>query len=702
MIDPVLAYTSYLGGSGNDSGTGIALDSPGNAYVTGHTDSTDFPTVKPFQSTNPLGSSPGIGDGCVFVSKVSADGSALLYSTYLGGNGYDVGNAIAVDSAGDAFVTGSARSTNFPTANAIQDKNLGAFGNAFVTKLNPAGNALIFSTYLGGRQSDGGNGIAVDTAGNAYVTGFTNSGNFPLVNPIEPYVTTGENNFPGAFVTKISGDGSTLVYSTYLGGYNGADTGYGIAVDSTGNAYVAGTTSATDLPLVNPLQSTIKNTSGTGFVVKINPAGSAFVYSTYLGGSQIDHMYAIAVDSSGNAYVTGSTNSSDFPTVNALQTTGAPTAFVSKINATGSALLYSTYLGSDEADGYGIAVNAAGEAWVTGTMSPRSFPMVNPLVNLNGDSGIFATQFSADGTALLFSSPLWIGAELQGGIAVDSSGAVYVTGAVSVNNTSAATGFQPNFGGGQEDAYVLKIAGAPAVPVISSVVNGASFQPPIVPGSWATIQGSSLSAVTDTWDNFIVNGKLPTTVDGVSVTIGGQSAYVYYVSPGQINFIVPAVGSGPQKVIVKNSVGASAAFTVTASTFGPAFFPWPNNQVVATRQDFSLAAKNGTFPGTTTTPAKPGDTIILWGTGFGPTTPVAPAGEETPSDTTYSTTTLPSVSIDNLPAKVYGAALAPGFAGLYQVAIQVPAALTNGDWPVIAAIGGVSSPSGMVLTVQLA
>jgi uncharacterized protein (TIGR03437 family) len=175
---------------------------------------------------------------------------------------------------------------------------------------------------------------------------------------------------------------------------------------------------------------------------------------------------------------------------------------------------------------------------------------------------------------------------------------------------------------------------------------------------------------------------------------------VYYVSPGQINFIVPDVSSGSQQVVVKNSAGTSVAFTVTISTLGPALFPWPDNQVVATRQDFSLAAKAGTFAGATTVPAKPGDTIILWGTGFGPTTPAAPGGEETPSDTTYSTSTLPTVTIDNVSATVYGAALAPGFAGLYQVAIQVPTSLGNGDWPIVASIGGVSSPSGMVLTVQ--
>jgi uncharacterized protein (TIGR03437 family) len=247
-------------------------------------------------------------------------------------------------------------------------------------------------------------------------------------------------------------------------------------------------------------------------------------------------------------------------------------------------------------------------------------------------------------------------------------------------------------------SWQISVSYAPLV--VSSVVNGASFQPGIVPGSWATIQGANLSAVTDTWDNFIVNGKLPTTVDGVSVTIGGQAAYIYYVSPGQINFIVPEVPAGSQQVIVKDSAGTSSPSMVTVGTYGPAFFPWPNDQVVATRQDFSLAAKNGTFAGAATVPAKPGDTIILWGTGFGPTNPTPGQGEETPGNATYSTSTLPTVTIDNLSATVYGAALAPGFAGLYQVAIQVPASLGNGDWPIVASIGGVSSASGTVLTVQ--
>lgn len=264
-------------------------------------------------------------------------------------------------------------------------------------------------------------------------------------------------------------------------------------------------------------------------------------------------------------------------------------------------------------------------------------------------------------------------------------------GTVSVNAAGVAN--SP-----QSIGVVLAVEAATPIMVVSGVVNGASFQPVIVPGSWATIQGNDLSTVTGTWD--VVNGTLPITVDGVSVTVGGSPAYLNYVSPGQINFIVPEVPAGSQQVVIQNSAGSSAAFIVTVNTLGPAFFQWPNNQVVATRQDYSYAVTNGTFPGTTTTPAKPGDILILWGTGFGPSNPTVPQGQVTPSNTTYSTTTPPTVIIGGASAKVYGAALAPGFAGLYQVAIQVPTSLGNGSWPVVASIGGVSSPSSMQLAVQ--
>ncbi len=248
-------------------------------------------------------------------------------------------------------------------------------------------------------------------------------------------------------------------------------------------------------------------------------------------------------------------------------------------------------------------------------------------------------------------------------------------------------------------SWTLSVSYAPLV--VSHVLNGASYQPGIVPGSMATIYGANLSPVTDTWEKYIVDGKYPTTFDGVSVTIGGKPAYLSYISPVQINLLVPDVASGTQQVVVTNSMGASTAFPTTVSATSPAFLLWPNNQAVATLfPDYSLIAANGTFPGATTTPAKPGDVVILWGTGLGPTNPAVPEGEETPSTGSYSTSTLPTVTLNKVPVKVYSAALAGGDGGLYQIAIQVPSSMGNGEFPVQATIGGVTSPSNVVLAVH--
>ena len=242
-------------------------------------------------------------------------------------------------------------------------------------------------------------------------------------------------------------------------------------------------------------------------------------------------------------------------------------------------------------------------------------------------------------------------------------------------------------------------AGPPAISA-NGVVNGASFLSGISPNSWATIQGANLAATTDDWSKFIVNGQFPTTFDGVSVTIGGKQAYLYYITPTQLNILVPDVGLGPMQVTVTNAAGTSATFTVTSSQYSPAFFQWPGNQAVATLQNYSLAAKSGTFAGLPTVPAKPGDILILWGTGFGPTNPVPPSGTAVPADRTYSVSVPPAVTINNVSATVYGAALASGFAGLYQVAIQVPPSLADGDWPIVANVAGVSSPAGIILSVH--
>ena len=278
---------------------------------------------------------------------------------------------------------------------------------------------------------------------------------------------------------------------------------------------------------------------------------------------------------------------------------------------------------------------------------------------------------------------------------------------ISVSQTSTSVNFVRVVGtmlyaGTNSGFQIYSIPGSVA-PAISpnGIGNGASFQPGVATSSWVTIAGTNLSPVMDTWTNSIVNGKLPTTLDGVSVTMDGLPGYVEFVSQTQINVLAPPnLPPGPIQVTVTTPVGTSSTFTVNANQYGPAFFPFPNGQPAASHQDFTLAAKAGTFQGLTTIPAKPGDVLILWGTGFGPTSPPAPAGIDTPGNVTYSTTSTPTVTINNVQATVYGAALTPSFAGLYQVAIQVPTTIADGDWPIVATVGGVSSPTGVLLTVQ--
>ena len=481
VIDPVLTFSTYLGGSNDDYGGGIAVDSSGNVYVTGQTISTDFPTASPLQSSCSGGCTSNFYDA--FVTKLNAAGNALVYSTYLGGSNYELPAGIVVDGSGNAYVTGTTFSTDFPTAHPFQ-ASLRGQACAFVTKLNAAGSALVYSTYLGGgitwsgsSSVDQAHAIAVDGSGNAYVTGQTFSSNFPTVNPFQ--ATNGSDN---AFVTKFNAAGSALVYSTYLGGTHQGEVGSGIAVDSAGNAYVTGNTSSTNFPVASPVQASFGGGYGDAFITKFNAAGSALVYSTYLGGSHGDQSSAIAVDSSGNAYVTGLTYSADFPTANPLQahcgtcTGSSATAFVTKLNAAGNAFIFSTYLGgSTQEYGFGIAADVAGNAYVTGSTDSADFPTVNAIqpALLSTENG-FVTEFNPSGSALIYST--YLGGsnnyDRGTGITVDSSGNAYVVGGTNSTDFPLANALQSVNAGGN-DVFVAKInpADVPGVGFSPSVVN---------------------------------------------------------------------------------------------------------------------------------------------------------------------------------------------------------------------------------------
>ena len=427
VIDPILAYSTYLGGSQSDTSRSIAVDGFGNVYVTGSTKSFDFPIANPIQSTN-SGGCCGF-DEEVFVTKVSANGSNLVYSTYLGGPGNDFGYDIAVDNAGNAYVTGETYSRNFPTVNPIQlsvGPATNAVIDAFVFKLNASGSALIYSTYLGGDYYDHGRGIAVDSEGNSYVTGYTASNNFPLVNPFKStHKCMTFCSAYQAFVTKINAEGSALVYSTFLGGTGiWDDRALAIAIDSERNAYVTGYTWSTDFTTINSLV-THSGFQLDAFVTKLDATGSALVYSTYLGGTSHDVGNSIAVDSMGNAYVTGYTLSDDFPVTNPLQSTRRQNsdAFLSKLNVDGSALAYSTYLGGNvNEEGIGIAVDGVGNAYVTGITSSSNFPTVNSLQSNGLFNDAFISKLNAAGSTLIYSTYLGGSSSSEGhDIAVDNT-----------------------------------------------------------------------------------------------------------------------------------------------------------------------------------------------------------------------------------------------------------------------------------------
>jgi hypothetical protein len=475
------AFSTYLGGGSADVATAVAVDSSGNTYITGYTSSTNFPTTKGAYQTH------NNGGYDAFVTKLNPSGG-VAWSTYLGGKGDDYGLGIAVDGSGNVYVTGATSSTNFPTKSPLQAANGGGY-DAFVTELNATGSGLVYSTYLGGSgnedfssfgtgpQSDFAGAIAVDASGNAYVTGLTSSTNFPTANAFQGSYQ-GNAGGSDAFVAKINAGGTGLAYATYLG-TSGHEAGLGIAVDASGDAYVTGT-AGTSFPTTTGAFQTTDPTGGApvAFVTELNPSGTGLVYSTYLGGSTHGtQALGIAINASGDAYVTGETTATDFPvTPGAFQTTPAlnvPNAFVTVLNATGSGLVYSSYLGGNGANGVsgtvnvgtGIAVDSAGNAYLTGWTSATNFPTANAFQPAygGGNADAFVAQLHPfqSGTASLVYSSYLGGSDRDeaNGIAVDGAGNAYVVGETFSTSFPTKNAFQSRLGGskGYSDALVTKI-----------------------------------------------------------------------------------------------------------------------------------------------------------------------------------------------------------------------------------------------------
>lgn len=494
VIDPVLVYSTYLGGGLSEFATGIAVDTAGQAYVTGYTVSTDFPTQSPLQA-NLNGTSND-----VFVSKYSADGQSLIYSTYLGGTLNDQARGIAVNAAGEAYVTGLTTSFDFPMKSALfavhagdPDPEVSTNNDVFVARLSADGQSLLYSTFLGGSAADAGNAIALDATGQIYIVGQTASVKvadpenpedmttlFPTQSALQP--APGSSGDTDAFVAKFAADGQSLAFCTFLGGSTG-DIANSVSVDSAHRVFVAGSTGSSNFPLQSAAQTTAGG-AGDAFVTAYAADGLSYLYSTYLGGSAADVGFGIAVGADGRTYVTGSTASSNFPTTSsaydkALGGTTATDAFVTVFSPDG-ARTYSSYLGgtANVTDvGRAIAVDGSGRIYVSGYTSATDFPVEGPVqASLAGSSDAFVTELAADGGSIVFSSFLGGSGSDQGlALALDGAGAqIYFAGVTASTNFKTMSPLQAATGGGV-DTFVARIGSVTVVAPGTLALSAASY-----------------------------------------------------------------------------------------------------------------------------------------------------------------------------------------------------------------------------------
>jgi len=612
IIDPTLAYSTYLGGSSIDGANAIAVAPDDSAFITGETYSSDFPTVNAL-----FPKSTGAEDA--FVSKISADGSTLIYSTYLGGEEATIGYGIAVDSLGEAYVVGTTDSPHFPVAGVVVNSLCGGDGkcgaswnpqgfivyNGFISKLNVEGSALIYSTFLGYYENVECHGIAVDSAENAYVTGEVGP-NIQETVPLEPpetpppdfpayqangFETTfgnGGTEFGGtgtdAFIVKIDATGSEILYSSYLGGSD-EDVGYGVAVDGSANAYLTGVTYSADFPTKGGALQTVYAGAGDAFLAKVNTDGTgaaSLLYSTYLGGSGLDQGNGVAVDASGNAYVAGGTNSiastlKFTPPSGAYQTnckldSGAclGDAFVAKLALSGTpSLVYFTYLGGSLADtAAGIAVDSSENVYVTGSTSSTDFPIsaaVSQSTYGGGNADAFVTELNPAGSELVYSTYLGgSNTESGNGIAVDmgSPPSAYVAGQTCSFDFPLANALQPAYGGNC-DAFISKV----------SILEGIALNP-----AGLVFPTQSLGTSSPPQTVTLTNGDNTQTITNISVTGADAGDFTETnncpatLAPGvqcTITVIFTPTAAGIRKASVKivdSAPGSPQSISLTGST----------------------------------------------------------------------------------------------------------------------------------------
>ncbi|MEJ2008722.1 MAG: SBBP repeat-containing protein, partial [Acidobacteriota bacterium] len=636
-----LVYSTYLGGTGDDRGVRIAVDSGGEAYVAGFTDSLDFPTAGPLQSANGGGAcgTTAYPEPCydAFVARLSASGSSLFYSTYLGGTGDDFASSITVDSSGDAYVGGLTSASDFPvTSGALQTSYGGGPFDGFVAKINPSGTALVYSTYLGGSQEDHVNDVVLDSSGNAYLTGQTNSSNFLIQGGFQPKYTAGTCGsalsstpcFEG-FVSKLNATGSALVYSSYLGG-TAASYGTGIALDSSGAAYVAGWTTSKDFPVTEGAFDTKWSGSDEAFVAKIAPAGDAIGYATYLGSINPDQANAIAVDSSGDAWIAGYAYGGKLPVASPLQADsgGLYDAFVSEFNPTGSNLLFSTYLGGtgDEAAN-DLALDSSGNIYLAGDTFSTDFPVTTSAMTTGYTGGSYAAWIARI-------SPL----NAAGLTAVPNP---LVFASQEIDTTSAASTLKL----GDAGSAMLSISG------ISVTGDFKETNP-----CGGTVSSGTQCAISVTFTPTAIGTRTGTLVikdsaagspHTVKLSGFGTSGAVS-LSATSLSFgLVPVDTTSTQTVTLTNtaqspldisSIQAGGGYT-EKNTCGTTVNPDTSCSITVSFTPDSLGTIVGTVAVTDTAPGSP-QTITLTGTGATP-----PAASLSPSSLTFGSQTVGTTSL---------------------------------------------------------